>query len=122
MTYAQLSRFFVHLFKDRRLLPGTIQGYRSAIANHLYGKVQWDISRDPSLSRLIESFFRDRPAVDRCLPGWDLRVVLQALTKAPFEPLAMIPLKFLTLKTVFLVTLASGKRRSEIHALLHSRF
>jgi hypothetical protein len=109
------------LFKEKGLLPGTIQGYRSALANQLYGKVQWDISQDPSLTRLLESFFRDRPVIDRRLPAWDLRVVLQSLTKAPFEPLAQVPLKFLTLKTVFLITLASGKRRSEVHALLHSR-
>jgi hypothetical protein len=116
-----IQRFFLFLFKEKGLLPGTIQGYRSALANQLYGKVHWDISKDPSLSRLIESFFRDRPVIDRRLPAWDLRVVLQSLTKAPFEPLANVPLKFLTLKTVFLITLASGKRRSEVHALLHSR-
>ena len=35
----------------------------------------------------------------------------------PFEPLASVTLKHLTLKTVFLISLASAKRRSEIHAL-----
>jgi hypothetical protein len=120
-TVKDLQRFFLYLFKEKGLLPGTIQGYRSAIANRLYGKVQWDIGQDSSLSRLLESFFRDRPVFDRRLPSWDLRLVLQSLTKAPFEPLAQVSLKFLTLKTVFLITLASGKRRSEIHALLHSR-
>jgi hypothetical protein len=116
-----LGRFFLFLFKEKGLLPVTIQGYRSALSNHLYGKVQWDIARDPSLNRLMESFFRDKPVIDRRIPPWDLRVVLQSLTKAPFEPLALAPLKFVTLKTVFLVTLASGKRCSEIHSLLHAR-
>ena len=41
---------------------------------------------------------------------------LQALTKAPFEPLSLAEPKFLTWKTVFLIALASGRRRSEIHA------
>ena len=39
----------------------------------------------------------------------------------PFEPLGIAELKFLTWKTCFLVTLASGQRRSEIHALVRSR-
>ena len=40
------------------------------------------------------------------------------LTKEPFEPLRKASLKHLTFKTVFLLALASGKRRSEIHAWL----
>ena len=42
--------------------------------------------------------------------------MLHQLTKAPFEPLKEASLKHLTFKTVFLLTLGSGKRRSEIHA------
>ena len=38
------------------------------------------------------------------------------LTKAPFELMKDTGLKHLTLKTAFLLALASGKRRSEIHA------
>ena len=50
-------------------------------------------------------------------PVWLL--VLHQLTKAPFEPLKEASLKHLTFKTVFLMALGSGKRRSEIHAWLH---
>ena len=42
------------------------------------------------------------------------------MTKLPFEPLSEAPLKWLTYKTVFLLALALGKRRSEIHAWTHS--
>ena len=38
------------------------------------------------------------------------------LTKAPFEPMKDTDVKHLTRKTAFLPALASGKRRSEIHA------
>ena len=38
------------------------------------------------------------------------------LTKAPFEPMKDTDLKHLTLKTAFLLSLASGKCHSEIHA------
>ena len=47
---------------------------------------------------------------------WNLSVVLNELTKAPFGPMKDTYLKHLTLKTAFLLALASGKRRSEIHA------
>ena len=50
------------------------------------------------------------------MKGADLSVVLNELTKAPFEPMKDTDLKHLTLKTAFLLALASGKRRREIHA------
>ena len=71
------------------------------------------------LSDLIASFYIDRPIERNLIPQWDLSVVLDALTRHPFESRDMnsIQLKFLTLKTVFLLALASGARRGEIHAL-----
>ena len=59
------------------------------------------------------------PRGRRDIPSWNLSLVLHQLTKAPFEPLKEASLKHLTFKTVFLLALGSGKRRSEIHAWLH---
>ena len=42
----------------------------------------------------------------------------QNIEGGPFEPIDKTDLKCLTFKTVFLLTIASGRRRSEIHALL----
>ena len=67
----------------------------------------------------MESFHRDRPKGRRGIPSWNLSLVLHQLTKAPFEPLREASLKHLTFKTVFLLALGSGKRRSEIHAWQH---
>ena len=50
------------------------------------------------------------------LPKWNLSDVLNVLTKAPFEPMKDTDLKHLTLKTAFLLLLASAERCSEIHA------
>ena len=61
------------------------------------------------------------PKSSRNLPKWNLTVVLNELTKAPFEPMKDTDLKHLTLKTAFLLALASGKCRSEIHAWLASK-
>lgn len=48
---------------------------------------------------------------------WDLSMVLNALSKAPFKPIDNSALKLLVLKTVLLLTLTTMKRVSEIHAL-----
>ena len=75
-----------------------------------------NILHTADLHRLLSSFHRDRPKSSRNLPKWNLSVVINELTKAPFEPMKDTDLKHLTLKTAFLLALASGKRRSEIHA------
>ena len=110
--------FLLYLFQDRKLQPSTIDGYRSAIADKL-GSSSNNISKDKNLTRLLDSFHRDRPKGRRGVPSWNLSLVLHQLTKARFEPLKEASLKHLTFKTVFLLALGSGKRRSEIHAWQH---
>ena len=107
--------FLMYLFEDRKLQPSTIDGYRSAIADKL-GNSTLNISKDENLTRLLDSFHRDRPKGRRGIPSWNLSLVLHQLTKPPFEPIKEASLKYLTFKTVFLLALGSGKRRSEIHA------
>ena len=113
-----IADFLLHLFQEKNLQPGTIDGYRSAIADKL-GNSTINVSRDENLTRLLDSFHRDRPKGRRGIPSWNLSLVLHQLTKAPFEPIKEASLKHLTFKTVFLLALGSGKRRSEIHAWLH---
>ena len=113
-----IADFLLYLFQERKLQPGTIDGYRSAIADKL-GNVPINVSKDENLTRLLDSFHRDRPKGRRGIPSWNLSLVLHQLTKTPFEPLKEASLKHLTFKTVFLLALGSGKRRSEIHAWLH---
>ena len=113
-----IADFLLHLFQDKKLQPGTIDGYRSAIADKL-GNSTINVSKDENLTRLLDSFHRDRPKGRRGIPSWNLSLVLHQLTKAPFEPLKEASMKQLTFKTVFLLALGSGKRRSEIHAWLH---
>ena len=113
-----VADFLLYLFEVKKLQPSTIDGYRSAIADKL-GNPTVNISKDDNLTRLLESFHRDRPKGRRGIPSWNLSLVLHQLTKAPFEPLREASLKHLTFKTVFLLALGSGKRRSEIHAWQH---
>ena len=113
-----VADFLLYLFEVKNLQPSTIDGYRSAIADKL-GNATFNISKDDNLTRLLDSFHRDRPKGRRGIHSWNLSLVLHQLTKAPFKPLKEASLKHLTFKTVFLLALGSGKRRSEIHAWQH---
>ena len=50
----------------------------------------------------------ERPKMTRVLPQCDLGIVREALTKPSYEPLREASLKYLTLKTVFLLAMASA--------------
>ena len=102
-----VADFLLYPFEDRKLQPGTIDGYRSAIADKL-GNSPFSISKDENVTRLLDSFHRDRPKGRRGIPSWNLSLVLHQLTKAPFEPIKEASLKHLTFKTVFLLAQASA--------------
>ena len=74
-----IADFLLHLFQDKKLQPGTIDGYRSAIADKL-GNSTINVSKDENLTRLLDSFHRDRPKGRRGIPSWNLSLVLHQLT------------------------------------------
>ncbi len=116
----EIADFLFHLWRDVGLASRTVEGYRSAIASTLLKVQNVDIGNDSNLSALIHSFYSDRPITRQILPRWDLSLVLTMLKAPPFEcPLhpETVDLKLWTWKTCFLLTLVSGARRSEIHAL-----
>ena len=101
--------------------PSTIDSNRMAIVDTL-GPAGLLISPSSDLNTLLSSFHRDRPKSSRNLPKWNLSVVLNELTKAPFEPIKDTDLQHLTLKTTFLLALVSSKRCSEILAWLQTKY
>jgi hypothetical protein len=114
---ADLADFFIYLFNVRKLAPITIKGYRSAIARVCRLRGLRNPGQDPHLSNLVNNFSLERPRNVQLFPKWSIDVVLMYISKTPFEPLDSATLENLTLKTVFLVTLALAGRVSEIHAL-----
>ena len=56
-------------------------------------------------------------ATGPAVPPWDLDVILGALQRSPFEPLGGANLKWLSMKTAFLLAITSARRVSELHAL-----
>ena len=114
-----IASFFNYLFEEEKLSPVTIKGYRAMLSQVLSQK-GINITEDKDIRALFQSFDREKPKLTKRLPQWDLSLVLKYLSKSPFEPLDRASLLHLTLKTVFLTTLASAGRISEIQALLYS--
>ena len=110
-----VANFLMYLFQERKLQPSTIDGYRSAIADKL-GNSPINISTHENLTRLLDSFHRDRPKGRRGTLSWNLSLVLHQLTKVPFEPIKEVSLKHFDVQDSFPLGLGSGKSRSEIHA------
>ena len=117
VSVQQLADFLLYLFEDKHLSPSTIKGYRSAISRTISILGGQDFGGNEHISLLLRNFSLERPKQTRLVPQWDLGLVLSALNSAPFEPAEEVDLRFLAYKCCFLLALASGRRRSEIHAL-----
>ncbi|XP_010773556.1 uncharacterized protein, partial [Notothenia coriiceps] len=95
----------------------TIKVYLVAIAECHVGFEGKTASQHPLVCRFMKGARRLLPVSRSLVPLWDLTVVLDGLTRTPFEPLEEADMKHLSLKTVLLLALASAKRVSDIHAL-----
>ena len=112
-TAAQVASFLFDLFDIHCLSPRTIKGYRTCISSVLNRTGKSRVVLHRTISDMIASMELQRPRATPVLPQWDLGVVLEALSKPPFEPLREASFKHLTLKTVFLLAMASAGRRSD---------
>ncbi len=107
---------FLHQGLERRLSPSTLKVYVAAIAaNHdpvdgkSVGKHDWVI-------RFLRVARRLNPPRPPSIPSWDLSLVLRALQQGQFELLQTVEMKFLSMKTLLLLALASIKRVGDLHA------
>lgn len=95
----------------------TISGYRSMLSAMLPLEEGIKVGQHPNICRLLKGIFNSRPPVRKLIPEWDIEKVLGMLSKAPFEPLQDISLKYLTWKSVFLTAISTFRRCSDIQAL-----
>ena len=116
-TAAQIASFLFTLFDTHGLSPQTVKGYRTCLGSVLNQTGKAKVVLHKTISDMIASMELQRPRVTPVLPQWDLGIVLEALSKPPYEPLREASFKHLTLKTVFLLAMASAGRRSELHEL-----
>ena len=108
--------FLIHLRQDKGLSVSAVKGYCSALNSVLALKGR-DLAASREITTLLRSFARSVNPVELRPPAWDVSLVLQSLTGAPYEPLRTCEECFLAQKTLFLLALASAKRIGELHAL-----
>ena len=108
--------FLIHLRLDKGLSVSAVKGYCSALSSVLALKGR-DLASSREITMLLRFFSRSVDPVELRPPAWDVSLVLQSLTGAPYEPLRTCEERFLAQKTLFLLALASAKRIGEIHTL-----
>ncbi|KAI2655010.1 ORF V: Enzymatic polyprotein [Labeo rohita] len=101
---------------ERRLSPSTLKVYVAAIAAYHDAVDGASLGKHQLVVRFLRGARRVNPPRPHLVPSWDLAVTLQGLREAPFEPLASVELKYLSLKTALLTALASIKRVGDLQA------
>ena len=101
---------------------GTVAGFRAAISSTIKLATGRNPSESTVIAGLIRSYNREDMVPRNTPVPWSLSIVMNALREHPYEPLSEITLHCLTLKTVFLLALASPRRRGEIHAISYKDF
>lgn len=75
------------------------------------------MANHPHVQRFLSGVALLKPPPVHRFPRKDLNKVLVALMGKPFEPLATVPFKLLSYKILFLVSITSARRVSELGAL-----
>ena len=112
-TLAKVADFLYWLRYTRGLSVSSLRGYRSVLSAVFRFHLP-SLSSDPVIRALLRSFRLS--SAERVLrpPAWDLSKVLKYLVSPAFEP---APFRALTLRTLFLLALATAKRVGELQAL-----
>jgi len=114
VSWTQLTLLLVQLLQEwftAGLSLSMLKVYVATISPYhvpLGGMSLW---RNSLVTRFLRGTLRLMPAVLTRVPAWDLAVAPR------FEPIGEVPVKFLTLKTMFLLGISSLKRIRDLQAL-----
>ena len=112
----KIADFLLFLRKEKRFSVSAVKGYRLPLASVFKYKLP-EIWHSFVLHDLIRSFEIERPLCPVGPLSWDLMKVLDYLRGSSFEPLHLKPLRVVMMKTLFLLSLVTVKRVSELQAL-----
>ncbi|KAI2645853.1 Transposon Ty3-G Gag-Pol polyprotein [Labeo rohita] len=115
-SVADVLCFLQELLEKGRAFS-TVKVYLAAISACHVGIDDNTMGRHPLVCRFMRGARRLNRVSRPLIPPWDLSVVLNALSRTPFEPIDSGDLKLLSLKTALLLALSTAKRVSELHAL-----
>lgn len=112
----QLAKY-LHKLKNDGKAYATICAHKAAICRTLVSMSKENLGTHSVIRDLLKRYKNNIRKTDHTVPDWNFTVVLRALSRAPFEPLNEVNMKYLTMKVLFLTMWASATRCSEIHAL-----
>ncbi|MGL5405917.1 MAG: hypothetical protein ACRDAX_03880, partial [Propionibacteriaceae bacterium] len=114
-SIAEIADFLLFLRVKSHLAVSTIKGYRSMLSA-VFRNRGLDLANNKDLHDLIRSFETSK-SKEPIPPNWNLDVVLKYLSSDRFEPPHLASFRDITRKCLFLLSLATAKRISELHAL-----
>ena len=117
-TPSLVANFLNYLDVVEHLAPATIKAYRAAIGHMTRASTGYDPGEDMVCSQLLKSIERASPPARSKVPSWDVSIVLRALLASDNTDDQLTHHLF-TAKVTFLLALATGERRSGVHALSH---
>ena len=115
----ELAGYLGFLFREGKLSPSSVKGHRAAIITLIRQLGGPFLSDDPLLRGVVRGISSLDARSPRSFPAWDLYVVLDSLRRDPYEPFRDCSLLHLSEKTAFLISFATGRRCSEVHAFSH---
>ena len=115
-SVADVCNFLTDMFEGGASAHA-VSGYISALSKwhrKVHGKRLCEIEE---LKNIRKATAIQRPPRKILFKAWNLSLVLQSLTREPFEPMVSAQMKYVSYKTVFLVAAATARRCSELGAL-----
>ena len=113
----QFANYLAFLASSKKLSASAVKGHRASISTTIKQMGGHGFSEDYLLKDVVRGVTLRDARSPKLFPAWDLRLVLESLRSDPYEPISTCKLESLTHKTVFLISLASARRCSEVHAL-----
>ncbi len=111
---SEVANFLASLFEEGYQYS-SVNAYRSAISS-VHDKVDGlNVGQHPTIVRLLKGVFNVRPPVPQYSATWDVQKVLDFL-EGGGKP-STLPLKTLTLRTVFLLAITRPSRSADLSQL-----
>ena len=117
ITVETVLAYLRFLFNQKKLAPATLSAYRSALAKPLLFIFDIDVSKQPFVDA-IRAFFNIRPNRPVSRIAWSLDNVLNYILSNSLPRSSV--LRESLMSTAFLLALATGRRVSELNALLRT--
>lgn len=100
---------FLQYGLESRLTPATLKRKITALDSVLSHSLGFSLSKCPHICWFLKEATIISPTQNCRFRSWKLLIALTSLTKALFEPITDVHLKWLHLKTIFLVTIMLGR-------------